>query len=131
MGNSVQFDLEMKEEPSTWVHIAFLDAVESQAFSRIVRDFAADHGIPESRLKATGTQANPQFKSLPMYQSDAVVISSFCVLAPEDSYGQSRMRLLRRSFLPADFKRLADDYLARFQQAFTNRVQSTFEDNRR
>jgi hypothetical protein len=131
MSDSVNYDLEMKEEPSAWVHVPFHDAAESKAFSRILSDFAIAHGIPESQLKATSTLPTPQFKSVPMYQSDSIVIASFCVLTPEDSYGQSRMHLLRRDFSPADFRRLADDYFGRFQQVFSNRVQSTFEDNRK
>lgn len=130
MSESVNFDLEVKEEPSAWIRIPFRDAEESQTFSRILSEFAQVHDIPESQLRVVSYSLTPQFKRVPVYQSGTVIISSFCVLTPDDSYGQSRMSLLRRDFPPADFKRLADDYLVRFQQAFSNRVQSTFEDSR-
>jgi len=131
MNDNVHYDLEAKEEPSAWVHIPLQDAQETEMFFRILREFAEHHGIPESRLRSASRFPTPQFKSAPMYQSSNVIISSFAVVAPEDRYGQSRMSVLRRDFVPADFKRLADDYLDRFRAAFTNRVQSTFEDNRK
>jgi hypothetical protein len=35
MNDSVHYDLEMKEEPSAWVHIPLRDAQESEVFFRI------------------------------------------------------------------------------------------------
>jgi hypothetical protein len=131
MKDDVHYDLEMKEEPSAWVHIPFQTSDESETFLHILRVFTLAHSIPESRLQVTSYYTNVQFKSVPMYLNSNIIISSLCVLVPEDSYGQSRMSVLRRDFAPEDFKRLADDYLARFRQAFSNRVQSTFEDNRK
>jgi len=131
MNDAIYYDLEAKQEPTTSVHVVFRERDEIEKFLGILRDFAKAHQIPESRLRATSNYSTPQFKTGPIYQSDTVVITSMCCLAPEDPYGDGRMSLLRRDFAPAEFKKLADDYLARFQQAFSNRVQSTFEDNRK
>jgi hypothetical protein len=130
MSEGVCYDLEMKEEPSAWVHISFQCVEESETFARILQEFAHAHDIPESQLQSFRKFYAPQFKTLPMYHGRNVNISSSCVLAPEDLYGQSRMLLLRKDFPPVEFKRLADDYLARFLHVFKDRVRSTFEDNR-
>ena len=134
MNDSANYDLEMKEEPSAWVRVTFQDAKESQKFSDILKEFAQAHSIAESSFRAmpyAPSSATNRFKTIPVYQSSDVLISSFCVLADEDAYGQSRMHVLRRDFAPADFKRLADDFFGRFQQAFSNRLQTTFEDERK
>ena len=77
MSESVNYDLEQKEEPSAWVHIPFRNTEESQTFSRIISEFAQFHDIPESHLVSYAP--TPQFKRIPMYQTGTVIISSFCV----------------------------------------------------
>src|SRR5262249_4825716 len=120
--DSAHYDLEMKEEPNAWVRVNFQDARESQKFSDLLKEFAQTHGLEMSRLRAIPAPqfADNQFKILPMYQSSNVLVASFCVLDQEKPYGQSRMHVLRRDFASADFKRLADDFLGSFQQAFSN-----------
>lgn len=131
VNESVHYDLEMKEGPTASVHIPFQDTKEADVFSRILREFTQAHTIPEVQDRVVSYYSNPQFKIMPMYQGSNVLISSFCVLDPRDSYGQSRISVLRRDFAPTQFKLLADDYLNRFRQIFSNRVVSAFEDNRK
>jgi hypothetical protein len=130
MSDSVCYDLEMKEEPSAWVHIPFQNVEESETFARILSEFAQAHEIPEMQVQVIRHFQAPQFKQPPMYYGSNVIISSICCLGSEDTYGQSRMRLRRRDFPPEDFKRLADDYIGSFTQAFNDRVQFTYEDAR-
>ena len=131
MNEDFHYDLEMKEEPTASVHIPFQDAKDSEVFSQIYREFAQAHGLAEVQLRAISFYPNPQWKTLAIYQSSNVLVSGFCVLAAGDSYGQSRISVLRREFAPAEFKRMADDYLARFRRAFSNRILESFEDNRK
>jgi hypothetical protein len=130
MSDSLYYDLEMKEEPSAWVHIPFQSVEESETFARILSEFAQANEIPELQVQVIRHFHAPQFKRLPMYYGNNVTISSSCCLASEETYGQSRMRLRRRDFPPEDFKRLADDYIGRFTQAFKDRVRFTYDDAR-
>lgn len=123
VGNSGQYDLEMKDGPTCMLQVRLPKAGDGQRLTDVLGQFAAAHQIPMSPVRAF----TPQGRELPrMYDNKDVLVScllfDFAPMPQDQQYGQIRISVVRRSYPVDRFRLLAEDFHATFQREFGERI---------